>query len=606
MILSNLIYAYVRDIPWKQDPAFAEDTETYINTFRIIVKNLPDKKNQISFLNDVWDFSPYLKDSNTTNCIFHFNIVSPELRKYLKFFVLHKSMEKTKLSTICIHMKNATNVINCIMRDTPHNSLSLITTDDLCNEISRRNSSQSITHSNFKALYSLFCFLINSCKFDLPVDVEVLKQLGTAGKGPSKEEADRPVDIPEEYFDVILEKAVSMMRDKTSDYNERATACVIVILSQSGLRIEDLMNLTTDCLLLKKLPKSGRASYYIHYNSYIPDKFHNSIPEFDIFSNSLCTEAVTTLKKLRNNCEFSRKPYLYVLDLVCQRNVSFPLPSLFFRHEFERFLQKNLLKKASVEWPGIKTRAYTIKIGKKKQHFNLAIPDTRQFQVHLCMILLSKGIPLVYIQKYLGHLSEYILGYYSRPKNTYRENILYSEKIIKEIAGDDLIPIGLMGSDLHENIKLFINVRKLDVKTDIHGIMDALINKLIIRSIPGGACIKTLLMPCALEAKTDEITFSCGLCPNFFHFYYMADVSYLDFITLQTLYEEDLSAEHMKAAQKELQKIKELLNRKLTPELDELEHEIALKGKEYIIIRNPSLIPIIDNLSNIREEIKRF
>ena len=161
-----------------------------------------------------------------------------------------------------------------------------------------------------------------------------------------------------------------------------------------------------------------------------------------------------------------------------------------------------------------------------------------------------------------------------------------------------------MGSDLRENIKLFISERKLNVKTDTSQIMEALGNKLVIRGKTGGVCIKTSLMPCARDSRTNEILCAYNLCPNLFHFYYMADISYLDFQALQSTYQENRSAGHTKAAQKELQKIKDLLRKKLIPELDELDREISIKGRDHILIRNPSLSTIIDNEPNIREEIE--
>lgn len=181
-----------------------------------------------------------------------------------------------------------------------------------------------------------------------------------------------------------------------------------------------------------------------------------------------------------------------------------------------------------------------------------------------------------------------------------QENIAFSEKIIREIAVDDLTPIGVMGSDLSDNIKLFINDRHLDVKKDIHQIQEALGKNLIIREKTEGVCIRTSLTPCDSDAQTNDM---CNLCPNFFQFYYMADLSYMDFQTLQKTYAENLSNGRTRAAQKELQKIKDLLRRRLTPELDELDREIARKGKDHVIIRNPSLRIIIDNESAIREEI---
>ena len=182
-------------------------------------------------------------------------------------------------------------------------------------------------------------------------------------------------------------------------------------------------------------------------------------------------------------------------------------------------------------------------------------------------------------------------------------NIEYSEKIISEIAGDDLTPIGFMGSDLRDNIKFFINDRHLDVKKDIHQIQEALGKNLIILRKTGGVCIRTSLTPCARDTQTNEVMCANSPCPNFFQFYYMADLSYLDFQTLQKTYAENLSNGRTRAAQKALQKIKDLLRRRLTPELDELDREIARKGKEHVIIRNPSLSTIIDHETEIREEI---
>lgn len=188
-------------------------------------------------------------------------------------------------------------------------------------------------------------------------------------------------------------------------------------------------------------------------------------------------------------------------------------------------------------------------------------------------------------------------------KDTYQENVAYSEKIISEIAGDDLTPIGLMGSDLQDNIKLFIKNRHLDIKKDIHQIVDTLENKLIIRRKSGGVCIRTLLMPCVKDNKTNEVLCAHNFCPNLFQFYYMADLSYLEFKTLQEIYAEHLSTGHTRAAQKDLEKIRDLLRRKLVPELTELDREIKRKGNDSVINRNPSLSTLIYHESAIKKEI---
>ena len=69
----------------------------------------------------------------------------------------------------------------------------------------------------------------------------------------------------------------------------------------------------------------------------------------------------------------------------------------------------------------------------------------------------------------------------------------------------------------------------MNIETDIDAIMETIGDKVIIRGKTGGVCIKTSFMPCSKDARTNELLCSYNLCPNLFHFYYMIDVSYLNF-----------------------------------------------------------------------------
>ena len=84
----------------------------------------------------------------------------------------------------------------------------------------------------------------------------------------------------------------------------------------------------------------------------------------------------------------------------------------------------------------------------------------------------------------------------------------------------------------------------------------------------------------------------------------MVDVSYLNFQTLQDTYKAMKETGKIKAAQKELAKLKDLINRRLIPELDELDKEIAIKGFDTILEKHPSLIEVMENREKIREEIE--
>lgn len=86
----------------------------------------------------------------------------------------------------------------------------------------------------------------------------------------------------------------------------------------------------------------------------------------------------------------------------------------------------------------------------------------------------------------------------------------------------------------------------------------------------------------------------------------MADISYLDFQTLQQTIAVLTESGKTKAASKEKNKLIDLCKRRLIPELDELDKELARKGEDIICIKYPSLADIILRRAEIREEIKTW
>lgn len=609
MIEGNLAYDYVDAIPWSKNPAFAfsNDTEAYMEAFRNAVDKVPIKGAQISFSDNTWDFNPYFDGINNASYKIIFEDCPAELLDYSKFFILFKIMGKTKISTANVRYTTAMSIIKAIFDNTRHTSIHVVTTDDIKKEIDSRNLYSSTKHNAYEGIYQYYYFLKNNYKLDLPVDIEELKKLGIAAKVADKQDDTKFPDIPAEFFNKIFTTAVRIMRDKKAEYNRRATACAIIMLSELGLRIADLMAVRTDSIHSKKLA-NGVPVNYIHYIARKPSKPHSTALEFDMYCDAYCTEAFNTLLKIRKQCAFKDEPYLYVLDAVARSKNDYPIPNHRFNAELKHFLFNELYDTCLQDWDGIKKSKYVFTNPDTKQldSVQISVPDTRQFRVHCCTRLYEQGVPLVYIQRYMSHLSEYMLGYYVRPKDTYQENIAYSEKVIKEIAGDDITPIGLLGNDIKENIQKFIADNNFNVQTDIDAIMKALGDKVIIRGKTGGVCIKTSLMPCAQDARTNEMMCAYNICPNLFHFYYMADISYLNFMTMQETYAVNKANGQTKAAQKELHKIKDVLRRRLIPELDELDKEISRKGTDVILADYPSLRDIVDNRNSVRKEIEQW
>lgn len=454
---------------------------------------------------------------------------------------------------------------------------------------------------------------VTDFKLDLPVSLDVLNDESVKWKAIDKQSDTKLPDIPEGYFNAILNKSLEVMRDSKANTDERMMGAAIVFISQTGLRLGDFLALTTDSLFNKTLAKSGNTTNYVHFTERKPSKAHQPLLEFDIFCNSLGTEAFNIMKTLRKKSALSKgNRILFVLSDKTNKGGRSDVPhdKSRFRNLYRRFLYWHLPTESTTEWEGISSFTYhSNPYGEKKgtaSAVELYVPDTRQYRVHLCTVLYNQGVPLIYIQKYMGHLSDYMMGYYVRPKDTYQENIQYSEKVIREIAGEDVTPLGgnMLGEDIKENIKKFIADNGFNVQTDVEAIVKALGDKVIIRGKTGGVCIKTSLMPCSKDARTNEMMCAYNLCPNLFHFYYMVDVSYMNFQTLQDTYHAMKDSGKTKAAQKELSKMRDLLNRKLIPEMDELDKEIEARGFNTILDRHPSLLDIMTNRENIRKEIE--
>lgn len=609
----NLAYDYVGDIPWDSTPvfAFSDHADNYIAAFQNVVDKIPTRDLKISFADNIWDFNPYFDGINSELYKINFVGFPDSIRDYMKFYVLHSIMGKSKISTANTRVAVFKTIITKLM-DNPSSRITLLTTDDFCQFIDNRDISAAAKHNMYISAFMVLSFIKNNYRLPLLIDLPRLKKRASEERKRNKEESDKLPDIPKEYFNAILNAAVRVMRDEESSYNRRAIACEIVMLSQLGLRLGDLTALRTTDRFTKILPGTGHKVAYIHYRSRKPSKPHDNMLEFDIFCSELCSEAIDTLIALRaNNPLANDNEYLFVPLPGKNTKNTLPASNQRFRMLYRRFLYEEVQKKSLLEWDGISRIAFTppSPYNPNQETVLLSVPDTRQFRVHLCTSLYNDyNVPLEFIRRYMGHLSEYMMGYYVRPKDTYQEDIAYAEKAIREIAGKEDLRLlgGSSPDDLKENIKRFIAEKHINVMTDTKAVVDAFGDKLIIRGKRGGMCIKTSIMPCAKDRRTNALYCSYNLCPNLFHFFYMADASYADFKTLQETYKAAMEHGHTREAEKELYKLRDLCGKTLTPELDELQHEIDRKGVKHIIEHYPSLLPIVEDMNSIREEVRTW
>lgn len=602
MIENLLTDNYVKNIPWKKTPkrCFMDDNNKYEEAFKSVLEYVPNSDNKITYSENVWDFNEYYKDINSNNYKIDFNKASEDYRDYLKMFVIYKITQKSKVSTIKVRIINFISIISAI-KSTQNKPFTLITTDDIKNEIESRNIISSTKHSLYVATYLIYEFIIKNYELSLLVDINELHKKSAEEKSTAKRDSVKIPNIPEEYYSVILSKAIETLDNEKASYNRRMTAGLIIIESQTGLRTQDLLGLKVSDIHEKKLPVSDVMCNYLHFQTRKPSKAHSDMLEFDIYASQLCADAFNKMSILRKKCVYKNEPYLYVLDSSKNSTNKYPIADERLQAEYRKFFLEELKVLACEKWEGI-TPVKHVQGGKT---YKLNIPEIRQYRVHLATALYNNGVSLNYIKKYLGHLSEYMLGYYVRPKNPGQENAKYAERIVKKIAGDDMTPLGSMGAELKQNLQQFIEEGKYNVKSDTSKILNDLGENLVIREKgPGLCCIKTTIIPCKYDARTDKMLCAFGTCPNIFHFFDMINVSYMQFHELQNSYQQNKDNGFRRASEKELNKLKSFCKGRLTPELDELERVVKIKGLSAFVKQYPDLQYYATNIDNIRKEIQ--
>ena len=602
MIENLLTDNYVKNIPWKKTPrrCFMDDNNKYEEAFKSVLEYVPNSDNKITYSENVWDFNEYYKDINSNDYKIDFNKASEDYCDYLKMFVIYKITQKSKVSTIKVRIINFISIISAI-KSTQNKPFTLITTDDIKNEIESRDIISSTKHNLYVATYLIYDFIIKNYELSLLVDINELHKKSAEDRALSKKENTKIPNIPEDYYSVILSKAIETLDNEKASYNRRMTAGLIIIESQTGLRTQDLLGLKVSDIHEKKLPVSDIMCNYLHFQTRKPSKAHSDMLEFDIYASQLCADAFNKMSILRQKCVYRNEPYLYVLDSGKKTSNKYPIATNRLQAEYRKFFLEELKDLTCEKWKGI-TPVKHVQGGKT---YKLNIPEIRQYRVHLATALYNNGVSLNYIKKYLGHLSEYMLGYYVRPKNPGHENAKYAERIVKKIAGDDMTPLGSMGAELKQNLQQFIEEGKYNVKSDTSKILNDLGENLVIREKgPGLCCIKTSIIPCKYDARTDKMLCAFGTCPNIFHFFDMINVSYMQFHELQNSYQQNKDNGFKRAAEKELNKLKSFCKGRLTPELDELERVVKTKGLSAFVKQYPDLQYYATNIDNIRKEIQ--
>lgn len=614
MVEGNLALAEIENIPWETIPFMKADgaSDTEKPASPIASPQLDEDSpiplkgtTPISYGDDVWRFNQVVKNINSCTYDISFKGLDPSVAIYCKNYVLRCLIEsRVKIPTISNTVLQFSRTLNII--DKP---IETISEGDIRNAIDSIDAGTGTKRRYYNSLWKIFSYIEAHEGITLSLDTYRLKTTSKKLRRMEGALADarKTPNIPEELYASVLEMALKVMEDDGATYNDRLTAATLVILTQTGLRASDLMGLKIKDLHSKAWKKIGRRYNWIHYQSRKPTKAGQPLEEFDIFASPICAKAYKTAIKLRkSNPPGIDSPYLYkpINRFASTKDDGKPTDSAVFLDRYRLLLRDYLRPVCERKWEGINLVKVKKKGSNSREHIALSIPSSSQYRVHLATTLYEKQVPLEYIRRFMGHLSGAMEAYYVRPKDEFQENIELAEKIIKEVVGDDVLPLGgIGGPEIRDFLKNEAKEGRIDVFANPHELIERLGGNLVIRGKTGGyCCIRATAIPCSRDASTNDILCAYGACPNLHHFYHMADMTYLDFQSTIEAYTHNTEIGKPKAAAKELNKAKAVARNRLLPELDELKNTISEIGKDEVLSRYPSLSWVIENEEYIRKE----
>ncbi len=382
------------------------------------VVQIPTIRHIVNFDSDIWDARKGFTMTKSCNNIIKFTNCHPEAKTLIKSFAAQELDDGKKFSTLHGTIPLLIRTMNAAIEESGRGHFYFISTQDVLNGINRIFSNSDYDKlATFTLIERFLKFTASTIDVRLNVNSKELKWARIAFYNEVKDYLKhKPIpDIPDDYFDLIINKCDEVLRDETLPLNDRLIAGIILINSQLGLRISEIVALEVDCRDVWPC-SDGVVRPFITYNSIKASRGDVESLPFKTFCNSICEETLEYYLELRKRCIYADKTdFLYVLDprkgSPC--NGEFPVSPGAFNEQYRIFFAHYLREEARKDWGQI-TRIKTKIRGDEEL---LSIPSIHSFRKHFFSSLAKAGVPYDFIDAAAAHTPdedlshEYTLGY---------------------------------------------------------------------------------------------------------------------------------------------------------------------------------------------------
>jgi len=276
---------------------------------------LPISLGEIYYSDNIWDFSPYTVLNISKHCLrINFGNLGQPYKDDLKNYALLKIIEnKVKTQTIrgrvLVLRKFLTYALSFHVFSVEDISLELIkqyieTRKEYKNELGIFEMKKKI--KSFYVTYSSNFQDILKDEYIRFFDEGNVKLLNALRK------QNRTADIPADYFNRFLSTCISMMHDELLHVDYRSISCLLIIESQTGLRINEAIGLNVNALKTVTI-FTGEESNYLTYETWKRESGNNVSSTEITYINILSKEAFSILKELHKEKRGAlHQEYLYM------------------------------------------------------------------------------------------------------------------------------------------------------------------------------------------------------------------------------------------------------------------------------------------------------
>lgn len=435
--------------------------------------------------------------------------------------------------------------------------------------------------------------------------------------------ANKIPNIPKRIFKNVVQAALKDMDDVSLSVEDRMMACLILILSHTGMRKGELRLLEADRLqditILDKEDKASILEFFTYKTTRRKEGRWTNTIAFPITINAYQTlEELSKERRIKGG-----KNYLYINKngkKYSETTFVNRFDMFFYRHQ-EIFEGLTDFERTQVHCQPVDENLISY-LGKRKypnifkgeKYFAL---NAHQFRVAIANILKGK-VNLQWIREHMNHLDEEMTKHYFRDdaivkETLYRRASANGNSLEIELRSqNNFIKNELSEPELKKayvEINKFLKKGKFNIFKDIDEIINTLKYNPLRENIVG-VCTKHLGILCERQyrlAILEKWYYLSPATPNIESF----DFTYKRFLDKAKIVQHNMhlaqeDSKYQRDFENEYIALNKFHQNRFLPEYELILRKLREEGKESILTSFPRLQDIISNIDEIRKEVSEW